>query len=182
VRIHRYLKEEMIDLDFDPERVPIDEWASDVETDEEPDAEPTKRQLWEKKVRVLQSMVALLEKSGKIVNPSKCLTDLTHREKKATTGLGSGIALPHVRTLQARQFVMAVARAPEPGLWFDSVDEEPVRLVFCMVAPNHDDRFYLKMERALAQGFADPEGELKERFLSVETPGEVVMLLSELVD
>src|SRR5687767_4349252 len=121
MRLHRFLKEEMIDLNFDPLAVSTAEsgrFDSDRlqvdEDEEEQDGEPTKKQLWEQKVRILGGLVGLLDKSGKITNPKKCLTDLKNRESKASTALGSGIALPHVRTPQAKGFCMAIAVARAP--------------------------------------------------------------------
>jgi PTS system nitrogen regulatory IIA component len=185
VRLHRYIREEMIDLQFDPfARSPADPWADEDEpAEDEPasDEEPTRRQLWDGKVRILQGLVTLLERGGKVTNPKKCLTDLVNREKKATTGLGLQIAIPHVRTPQAKAFALGVAVAPEPGLWFDAIDEEPVRLFIPMIAPAHDDRFYLKVERALAKAFVEDEG-LKETLVSATTPGEVILALSNLID
>lgn len=188
MRLNRYIREDMVDLSFDPFSNPavIDRWSeSEVDVEEEPqgDEEPTRRQLWDGKVKLLEGLVALLEKGGKVTNPRKCLTDLTNREKKATTGLGNQIAIPHVRTPQAKGFALAIAIAPEPGYWFDAVDEEPVRLFIPMIAPAHDDRFYLKVERALAKAFVDDEeGGLKEQLLAATTPGEVIYALAQLTD
>jgi mannitol/fructose-specific phosphotransferase system IIA component (Ntr-type) len=125
--------------------------------------------------------VGMLDKSGKITNPKKCLTDLKNRESKASTALGSGIALPHVRTPQAKGFCMAIAVAPDPGLYFDAIDEAPVRLFIPMVAPAYDDKFYLKVERALAGAFADGD-EFRDAILAATTPGEVIHLLSGIID
>jgi mannitol/fructose-specific phosphotransferase system IIA component (Ntr-type) len=189
MRLHRFLKEEMIDLHFDPLAAPraeADRFDSErlqveAEGEAEGDEEPTKKQLWEQKVHILGGLVGLLDRSGKITNPKKCLTDLRNREAKASTALGSGIALPHVRTPQAKGFCMAIAVAAEPGLYFDAIDEEPVRLFIPMVAPAYDDKFYLKVERALAAAFADGDG-FRDAILEAQTPGEVIHLLSGIID
>lgn len=187
MRLNRYLKEDTIDLHFDPLAEPEgDPWASGEEDDDEADEaaddeELSPRARFRHKERILQRLVDLLEKSGRLVNPRKCFLDLRNREAKATTGLGSGIAMPHVRTMQARDFAMAVAIAPEPGLWFESVDDEPARIFFAMVAPPHSDRYYLKVERALGKAMADGE-ELREALLGASSAGEVIRLLSQVVD
>ena len=188
MRLHRFLKEDMIDLRFDPLAVPtaesgrFDSERLQVDEDAEADGdEPTKKQLWEQKVRILTGLVGLLDKSGKITNPKKCLTDLRNRESKASTALGNGIALPHVRTPQAKGFCMAIAVAAEPGLYFDAIDEAPVRLFIPMVAPAYDDKFYLKVERALAGAFAEGD-DFRDALLAATTPGEVIHLLSGIID
>ena len=191
MRLHRYLKEDNIDLEFDPFREP-DEFGrrrrfrdepEEPDEDEEEGDEPSDRQLWDRKVTVLEALVKLLEPSGKISNVRKCTIDLRNREAKATTGLGSGIAIPHVRTPQARGFALGVAIAPPPGLWFDATDDEPVRLFFPMVAPAHDDRYYLKVERALAEAFADEDDtSFRDALLEAQSKGDVVKLLRERLD
>src|SRR5436190_13894391 len=119
MRLTRYLKEEQIDLDFTPE-LPLE---PEVEPGQ-PEPHPDKHK-WAVKEAVLDALVSLLEKSGQVSNRKKLLLDLVLREKRATTGLGQGVALPHVRSINAKSFVIAVARAPDPGLDFDSVDGEP---------------------------------------------------------
>ncbi len=191
MRLHRYLKQDMIDLAFDPLAAPAttaeDPRFASAPAEEEDegggeDEEPTRRELWDQKVRILEGLVGLLDRSGRVTNPRKCLVDLRNREAKASTALGRGIAIPHVRTPQAKGFVLAVAVAPEPGLWFDAIDEEPVRLFLPMIAPSHDDRYYLKVERALAAAFADEDDPLRDQLLEAASPGEVIKLLADRLD
>lgn len=172
MRLNRYLKEDQVDLAFSPALPARPE-------DEDPDAPPGPRQLWAEKEAILDALVTLLEKSGNVANRRKLLNDLLNRERKATTGLGGKIAMPHVRTQQAKHFAMAVAvvRAEE-GLGFDAVDGEPVRVFIAMVAPAYDDRFYAKVERDLAAAFARGP-ELVEELLAATNPGEVIRILSK---
>jgi len=106
--------------------------------------------LWMRKEAILKELVDLLEISGKVGNKHKLLLDLINREKKATTGIGHGIALPHVRTMQAKEFIIGLARSRE-GYDYDSLDKEPVHLFFVMAAPPYDDALYLKVFKALAE-------------------------------
>ncbi|MGE0707308.1 MAG: PTS sugar transporter subunit IIA [Planctomycetota bacterium] len=182
MRLNRFLKEENIDLDFDPlAGLPIPEEEEGLELHE-----LSPRQQWRRKEVVLERLVELLEPSGRITNPRKCLTDLRNREAKASTGIGRGIAMPHVRTPQAKDFAIGVAITPPPGVWFDSIDDEPVRLFFPMVAPAYNDKYYRKVEKALADAFTredeDGEGGLYEQLLRAEDPGEVIYLLGQALD
>lgn len=175
MRLNRYLKEDQVDLAFSPALPARPE-------DEDPDSPPTSRQLWAEKEAILDALISLLEKSGKVANRRKLLADLLNRERKATTGLGGRIALPHVRTQQAKGFAMAVAIVPAPeGLGFDAVDGEAVRVCIAMVAPAYDDRFYTKVERDLAEVFAKGP-ELVDELLAATSPGEVIRILSRELD
>ncbi len=103
------------------------------------------------KERALEEFAELLDRSGAVVNRAKLLRDLINRERKATTAIAPGIAVPHVRTLQVRRFVMGLARAGGDGLPFASLDGEPTRLFFLLASPPYDDRLYLQVYREFAQ-------------------------------
>lgn len=98
----------------------------------------------------------LLEAGGGITNKSRLFRDLYQREKRAGTAVGHGVALPHVRTMQATRFVMAFGRS-RAGLPFRAPDGEPVHLFFAMVAPAYEDRLYLKVYRSLGSALLQPE-------------------------
>ncbi|MEZ0229676.1 MAG: PTS sugar transporter subunit IIA, partial [Planctomycetota bacterium] len=116
MRLNRFLKEDQVELAFSPALPARPE-------DEDPDAPPSPRQLWAEKEAILDALVSLLEKSGNVAHRRKLLADLLNRERRATTGLGSRVSLPHVRTKEAKGFAIAVAIVPsEEGLGFDAVD------------------------------------------------------------
>lgn len=137
--ISRYLKPELIKL----------EMGTEINVDPDSSLHPDKI-LWMRKEAILKELVDLLDKSGKVGNKRKLLIDLVNRERKATTGIGQGIAFPHVRTMQAKEFIMGLARSKN-GYDFDSLDHEPVHLFFVMAAPPYDDALYLKVFKALAE-------------------------------
>jgi nitrogen PTS system EIIA component len=58
---------------------------------------------------------------------------LMRREQLGSTGIGQGIAAPHCRHIQIRTPIVAVGRLPHRVDW-DSLDGEPVRAVFLMLA------------------------------------------------
>ena len=111
------------------------------------------------------------ESAGTIANRSKLVTDLVNRERKASTGLGRHVALPHVRTKQARAFTAAVLLSPE-GIWFDALDGEPVHLFIAMVAPPYEDQAYLKAYRQVSKAI-EAYPEMIEAILK-EEEGEAV--------
>ncbi|MEW5701338.1 MAG: PTS sugar transporter subunit IIA [Candidatus Zixiibacteriota bacterium] len=99
---------------------------------------------------ILDELVSILERSGKVGNRSKLLVEFINRERKAPTAIGYGIAIPHVRTYQVRELVIGVGRSAE-GYDFGAPDDEPVRLFFVMAAPSYDDNLYLRVFKSLAE-------------------------------
>ncbi|MEM7260699.1 MAG: PTS sugar transporter subunit IIA [Planctomycetota bacterium] len=160
MRFHRFLRPECIRIGM----------ASDAL--EEPSEElPEERREWSEKESVIEELVEVLAASGEVANVSKLQRDLLNVEKRTTTGIGDGIAIPHVRTLRERTFVMGFCRS-ERGLRYASVDAEPVRLFFPMIAPPHDDKLYHRVLGDLATILLEPG--CRELLEAAETPDEVI--------
>lgn len=152
----KYISPNSINIDF----------VLDLEFREE---EHPNQILWKKKKAILEELVRLLDQSGKIKNSSRLFTHLFNREKKSTTGLGEGFALPHVRSIEAKELAMALLRVSE-GVDFDAIDKKPVYLFLAMVAPPYDDNLYLRIYRDIAKGISS---DLKEELLQASHIGEV---------
>ena len=167
MNFRRFLSPEAIDLDLSTRVAPEGELPEGFD--------PTSRQNLNRiRESVIGELSDLLARTGEVTHPHRLLKDLLNREKKAGTATGNGIAFPHVRTLQAKSFVMAFGRSKE-GLPFDAPDEEPVHLFFAMAAPPYDDRTYLKVYRSLASLLLEPEH--REQFLIAEDPSEILRAL-----
>jgi fructose PTS system EIIBC or EIIC component len=137
---------------------------------------PQKRMMLTKN-EILKELVDLLDKSGRVVNKKKLLLDFFNREKKATTGIGQGLAIPHIRSMQAREFILGFARSKE-GYEFDSLDKKPVHLFFVMAAPPYEDKLYLKIFKALAEMLQYDY--FVQKLLEVSTEYEVIRAIEEM--
>ena len=151
MNVLRHLRPECISLDLVFAPTPPPE-----EADEESDAQRRKRLLRDKE-GLLEAFAGLLGRSGEVANQAKLFKDLDHRERKATTGIASGVAIPHVRSMQVKHFVMGFVRAPQPGWPFLSLDGEPTRFFFLLASPPWDDRLYHQIYRELASVIQDEE-------------------------
>ena len=166
MNISRYLKPELIKLEMETE----------IEYDHDSQLHPDKL-LWMRKEAILSELVDLLDKSGKVGNKKKFLIDFLNREKKASTGIGYGIALPHIRTMQAKQFIMGFARSRE-GYDFDSLDKGLVHLFFVMAAPPYDDSLYLKVFKGLAEILSFDS--LREELLNASSEYEIIRAIKRM--
>ena len=68
---------------------------------------------------------------------------LLERERLGTTGVGSGIAIPHGKLSELEQLLGVFARLEKP-VDFDAVDEQPVDLIFLLLAPESAGADHLK--------------------------------------
>ena len=60
------------------------------------------------------------------------------RESEGTTGIGEGIAIPHCKSQAVREPGLAAMVVPD-GVEYDSLDGEPVNLIFLIAAPDTKD-------------------------------------------
>lgn len=75
---------------------------------------------------------------------SHILNTLLERERLGTTGIGRGIAIPHAKLETLDDIVGVFARLEEP-VDFDSIDDEPVDLIFLLLAPEESAGEHLKI-------------------------------------
>lgn len=88
------------------------------------------------KRQVLGILVKSIARVGRISRESVdgILEALHEREQHSTTGLGKGLALPHLRNREVKDFAGAIGVAPT-GVDFDSTDGLPTRLVILLLSP-----------------------------------------------
>jgi len=150
MNVLRFLHPECIRLDLNTQ-------ASQPPEDGEETPAQVARRLNRDKEAVMEELAGMFDSSGQLVNPTKFHKDLIFHERRNTTAILPGVAIPHVRTLQIRSFVMGIARAGGEGIWYDPSDGQPTRLFFMLAAPPYDDRVYLQVYREIAQIVADEE-------------------------
>lgn len=94
------------------------------------------------KKEALDQVVDLMAKSGKINDVEAYRQRVYAREEESTTGIGEGIAIPHGKC-DAVTKPGLVAMVVKDGVDFDSLDGEPVHLIFLIAAPNTEDNIHL---------------------------------------
>jgi len=83
---------------------------------------------------VITELIDLLVAKG-LISDKKVASDAVFtREKTRSTGIGSGIAIPHGKCKVVKELVMAVGLTSEP-VDCDSVDDKPVKIVILLVSP-----------------------------------------------
>jgi len=85
------------------------------------------------KRQALQEMSALAARLTKLESRLICDT-LLQRERLGSTGIGRGIAIPHARLPSLSRIVVLFGRLDVP-IEFEAVDDEPVDLMFLLLAP-----------------------------------------------
>ena len=162
MKLSRYMREDVIKLEMTTVLEPLDNGNS------------IERWRQQAKESIINELVDLLESGYRIGNKSKLVIDFINREKKATTGIGHGVAIPHIRSMQAKDFMIAFARSSS-GYDFEATDSQPAHLFFVMAAPPYDDVLYLKAFKALAEMLQYES--FRQELLTIQTPGEIIRVI-----
>ena len=94
------------------------------------------------KKATLDMAVELMAKSGKLMDVEQYRAQVYAREEESTTGIGEGIAIPHGKCDAVKTPGLA-AMVIKNGVDYDSLDGEPVTLIFLIAAPNTKDNVHL---------------------------------------
>ena len=136
-------------------------------------------------VRVLGQLTSkkrLFQELGEIaaqaygLSGALAIDGLQERETLGPTGVGHGIALPHARLEDLKGIVGVFVRLEKP-LDYDSVDRQPVDLVFGLFAPKDSGVDHLKALALVSRTMRDPNVVAKLR--ANADPGKLHAILTE---
>ena len=101
------------------------------------------------KADVLNQMVELMSKSGKINDVETYRKGVFAREEEGTTGIGEGIAIPHCKSKAVSKPGLAAMVVPD-GVEYDALDGAPVNLLFFIAAPDTKENVHLDVRSKLS--------------------------------
>ena len=125
--------------------------------------------------RVLENLSSLLAAADKTLSERLVFDSLFARERLGSTGLGSGVAIPHARVPHLASALGAFVRV-SGGVEFDAPDGDPVDLIFGLAVPEESTDEHLHILSQLAELFSS--GSLRDRLRRTESELEVCELLS----
>lgn len=102
------------------------------------------------KTDALREVATLLQKANCVSDFDAFFQEILERERVSNTALGHDVAIPHARTEQCTEILIAVGRSLE-GIDFDAKDGQPVRLIFLIGTPKQMVTEYLRVVGNLAR-------------------------------
>jgi len=127
------------------------------------------------KREVLTQLVDLLGTSPFVKDKEKLLAGIFAREELMSTGIGFGIAVPHVRMDSIKDLVMAVAVCNPPIKDYVSLDKTPVQIV-CMLAARSDQHSnYIRALSAISSRLKDET--VRSAIVASKSPTQIHDLL-----
>ena len=92
----------------------------------------------------LVQLSEVLATAPQVKNAAALTAEILKREELMSTGIGRGIAIPHVRLPSVTDLVMAVGVCRKPIEDFQAIDDQPVSLLFMIAAAYNQHSYYLK--------------------------------------
>ena len=123
---------------------------------------------------VLRALSEKIAAQGLVRDSRELYQKLWEREQLGSTGVGSGVAIPHCKLSGLRQGVVAVGMAPG-GVDFGAPDGQPVRLLFLVLSPSGAPGEHLQVLATISR-WIKTDGNA-DRLLELRDPEAVVQLL-----
>ena len=108
------------------------------------------------KKRLLQTAAAKFSEQTPELQEQQISDGLLARERLGSTGIGSGVAIPHCRMEGCTRAMGALFQLTE-GIGFDAPDGRPVKLVFVLLVPVEATDEHLQILGMLAEAFSDSD-------------------------
>lgn len=102
------------------------------------------------KKKVLELISDLAAVQYPSLSSQEIFESLLAREKMGSTGIGNGIAIPHGRLANISQPVAVLIKCEEP-IAFDSIDNQPVDILFALLVPADQCEQHLSTLSAMAE-------------------------------
>jgi len=123
------------------------------------------------KEEVLEELVGLLERAGKIQDHRRCMEALLERERLGTTGIGDGIAIPHAKDKSVPSLSMALGISRK-GVAFESIDGKSAHVIFLVMAQANNPGPHISLLAEIARLFQTPH--FYEKLLGARSEEEVL--------
>jgi nitrogen PTS system EIIA component len=126
------------------------------------------------KLAVIEELVEVMSNAPAMTNREAFRRAVLDREAVMSTGIGLGVAIPHARIPEVKDFVIAVGRSEHP-ITFDSFDGGPVFIVIMIAANTSQQEEYLQVVAKLVRVLRDSKN--RRKLLEAENPETVREIL-----
>lgn len=127
------------------------------------------------KDEVIEELLDVLMKSGKVKDRAVALEALREREQKMSTGMEKGVAIPHGKCDCVDELVTAAGVAPE-GIDFDALDKKPSYIFIMTLSPKDRSGPHIQFLAEVSQLLKHQE--TRDALLQAGSPEEVAEIFA----
>ncbi|MGQ9661240.1 MAG: PTS sugar transporter subunit IIA [Kiritimatiellia bacterium] len=128
------------------------------------------------KAGVIEELIDLMLAQGIVQDREDALKAILERERRMSTGMQHGVALPHGRSEKITRMAVALGLKKE-GVEFGSLDGEPVRIVVLSIAPASQATLQLRFLSEIGK-LLNTES-IRGKLLGAKTDAEVFDVLTD---
>jgi fructose-specific phosphotransferase system IIA component len=128
------------------------------------------------KTDILNAMIELAATSDRVLDKERMRSAILEREKIMSTGVGSGFAIPHGKTDAVQDIVAAFAITEQP-IDYQSLDDQPVRIVFLLVGKDNSVGPHIKLLSRISRLMNKEE--FRKKLIDAESPSEVLQIFKQ---
>ena len=122
------------------------------------------------KEEALKELAKLMASSPEITDPEEFEKGIFEREKQLSTGVGIGVAVPHVKIASVKDFIAAIGRSHR-GIDYNSIDNKPVHIIVMIGASDTQSGEYLKVLARLVLRLKQKE--FRRKVMLAKSPEEI---------
>ncbi len=129
------------------------------------------------KQSAIEELLDLLISRGrlKVRDRQQALADLLKREKRMSTGMELGLAIPHAKTRVVDQICVALGIAGQ-GVEFECLDGQPAKVIFLVLSALGTSGSHIECLAEVARAYS--RAEVRKGLLEARTPAQVVHILT----
>lgn len=128
---------------------------------------------------LLNFLVDRIAESGEVDDAEALRQAVFNREKLMSTGIGLGVGVPHARISTVRRMVVAAAINDRPLQDYDSIDNQPVQIVFLVAGRPDQQSNYVRLLAVLSHIVKDPDN--RRRMWEAPTAEDAYQVIRQLL-
>ncbi len=128
------------------------------------------------KEKCLRFMTEKIAETIPSLDADRVFSVIMDRERLSSTGIGSGIAIPHAKMANCLRHVAAIGRI-KTGLPFDAIDKKPVHLIFLILGPEGANETHLKALARISKFLHDTN--FRDQLITAKSSQEIFQAISK---
>jgi PTS system nitrogen regulatory IIA component len=126
---------------------------------------------------VIKEMIDIMVANDIVTDKEEVVKKAMEREAKGTTGVGKGVAIPHVKSDAVEKPAVAFGRSSE-GIDYGSMDEKPSYLFFLITVPEESHDEHLQLLAQLSRNLVHDD--FRQSLLDAESSKEIMDILNNI--
>lgn len=122
----------------------------------------------------IEELCDVLYTNGKLIDKKKFVKAVLKREKKVSTGIGMGIAVPHAKSRYAKEASFAFGRSTD-GIDFKSIDGTPAHFIFLIAVPEGADQEHLDILSGITMKLMHEE--IRNSIYNAQSASDILKIL-----